>query len=1044
MQHGAVGHNSNGTGRVGLDLWRTPASGMFGTGPAVGPDSRVADRPSSHRSLPAGMTRRPVRNARLCRTLPLLLVSLSATAAAAQERVLQSFGPERGLAAAPVWALAQDSAGFLWIGAEGGLFRFDGSEIRRWAADTIGVPVVGVAVSPDGEVVAVDVGRNVYRIEAETAVPVQPPFDLPPIRSGLWEHAAFDRDGNLWLSQGEAVLLRTPAGEWRVMDEGTLPGGPLRFIVSTPFGGALAGTDSILWRLRRGSMPERIFEGDRLVDAHEPEPGRVLALHHAAGLHARVVEIHAGGESEILSPSAVPTARAVSLRERHGTVWVSLDRYLLAVSREGTVEVLGRQEGVGSGGPLLIDREESLWLGSYVGLHHLPEPDTRIWAESQGLPSRHTRFIARSGDAVWVVTWTGTAWLRREDHGWTLGRGWTASSNFCEDGRGAIWASTGDSLVTVRGTTVTHVPGPAPGRLDGCTRAHDGGVWVGAAERLLHVGGGEPAVRTFAQPTVGQIGEPRPALLHDSTDRLWVAAGDAICSAPAPVVMAGLTDRWTCDAVPGAVVVTAMVELSNGALWAASNRLGLFVREADAWHSLVMPPEAPTRTVNALVASPRGGIWIVGTGILMRVAQEGARGLRILERLTAWNGLPAASFSGLIEDDDGDIWLSTNLGVVHVPASARFAEPSVPPIALVDARNDDTPIAVPAPLALPHDRNRLELRFAALSFRDRSRLHHQVRLAPHDPWSESHGEGSFRWVDLRPGDYTIEYRASLDGMTWSPEPIRFAFRVSAPWYATTWFRLLVLATVATAAWGLYRARVAHLVRLERQRTRIAMDLHDEVGSGLASVGILSGVLAHESLQESERRQMVAEIGRVAEELGHALSDIVWSLDPRTATLDELASRLTEHGGRLCADGVSAFASTMPERWPAIALAVEVRRNVLLVGLEALHNAVRHAKAETISFSLMPLKDGVWELAVSDDGVGFRAACPPNDGQKGDRRGHGLTGMRRRAAEIGADLDIRSTLGHGTVVILRFALHPRVSAGRGTATWLRRVMSRRIA
>jgi signal transduction histidine kinase len=213
----------------------------------------------------------------------------------------------------------------------------------------------------------------------------------------------------------------------------------------------------------------------------------------------------------------------------------------------------------------------------------------------------------------------------------------------------------------------------------------------------------------------------------------------------------------------------------------------------------------------------------------------------------------------------------------------------------------------------------------------------------------------------------------------------------------------------------HRARVAHLVALERQRTRIAMDLHDEVGSGLASVGILSGVLATDGLRADARRRAAVDIATAAENLGHALSDIVWSLDPHAATLDELASRLTEHGERLTADANLELQTRFPARWPAELVDVTVRRNVLLIGLEALHNAVRHAHASEIQLALLP-HGRLWHLSVQDDGTGLDA-WPEGDG---GQRGHGLRSIRRRADEIGARLTVSSAPGRGTTIALLFS------------------------
>jgi signal transduction histidine kinase len=408
-------------------------------------------------------------------------------------------------------------------------------------------------------------------------------------------------------------------------------------------------------------------------------------------------------------------------------------------------------------------------------------------------------------------------------------------------------------------------------------------------------------------------------------------------------------------------------------------------------------------------------------------ARPGAGGgLDVLERLTAWHGIGAQAASDLLEEPAGDLWLATNRGAAYVPASVRFGQPPLPPVALVEGRVDDRPIRLDEPLVLPHDRNRIELRFAALAYRHRAGLRHQVRLSPDEPWSESTGEPAFRWVDLSPGTYHAEYRVSRDGRAWSAVPAGFSFRVEPPWYATLWFLLLVGLVAAASAAALYRARVGHLLGLERQRTRIAMDLHDQVGSGLASVGILCGVMAAEDLEPPERRRTAREIAGVAEELGHSLSDIVWALDPQTASLEELATRLAEHGERLFPDEDVIFEARLPARWPPVTSSVAVRRGVLLIGLEALHNAARHAGARRVTLAITPRERLAWELSVHDDGTGIPSHRDP---QPPSGNGRGLTGMDRRARTIGGRLDIDTGPGRGTTVTLRF----RPGEGRITAS-----------
>ena len=948
-------------------------------------------------------------------------VSSAASGADAQDRLVRTFGQESGLQP-PIWALAQDSVGFLWVGAEGGLYRFDGAEFRRWAPDVIGNSVDIVTVSAAGTVVAVVRSGHAFEVTDAGARPISMPG--APRELGLFR-VAFDTRGRLWVVRDSTVLYRTADGEWHTLPASELANERPRRLKPNPVGGVDVMTPTTLWRVEPNEPARALLSAPWITDVWYHSADHFVALTANPPGADRLIEVDGGVQRRRLANDAVPLGRPISVVERQGTLWVALDNSLFATRPGEPPDVIGLNEGINSGGPLLVDREGSLWMGSFVGLVHLPEPDSRTWTDRHGLHTRHARMLARNPAGLWIATWGGTNLLERTPAGWAISR--TASSSqirSCVDQQGAVWANGGadGGLLQIRDPASARRRS-RPRWFHGCGAARDGGVWIALAETLFYAHHAAQGVRAFAIPASNGR---RDAVLHDRTDRLWITGGESICHAPAARVSTGTT-AWACDTIPGAAF-SMIVDLPSGILLASSVRTGLYARVNGHWR--LVPMEAiPTRTVFSVALSPRGGAWMIGHGFIQRV-EESPRGWNVLERLTQWHGLMTVGGGDLIEDADGTIWIASDRGLTRVPASARVTPRSAPPIALVEARVDERRVALDSVLRLAHDRNRLELRFAALSFRDPTQVRHQVRLRPDEPWSESTSGASFRWVDLQPGRYAVEYRASLDGRTWSPRPLRFEFRVSPPWYRTPWATALALGLAGLAAWSVYRARVAYLLGLERQRTRIAMDLHDEVGSGLASVGILSSVLEADSLTPAERRQTAGDIASAAEDLGNALSDIVWALDPHAATLGELASRLAEHGERLSARGDVEFATRFADVWPDDPLDVAVRRNVLLVGLEALHNAVRHARAREVVLALVP-DAGSWEMSVRDNGVGL-----PMHQMQRNGGGHGLPGMQRRAEEIGAQLDVRSTPGVGTTITLRFGLH----AGR---SWNGRPLTGRV-
>lgn len=955
----------------------------------------------------------------------LLIATLTAGAGSAQDRLVRRFSDGQDLQP-PMVALAQDSSGFLWAGTRAGLFRYDGARFRRWAPDSLPRAVGTVVVSGTGQAVAVDADGRLLELTAHGA------RQLPgrPRRSPDYLHvAAFDRDERLWIIAVDgAVERRDSAGGWQPLPAGALQGDTVRRLFSAGSrGGVLVAGGEALWHVRAGTAPLRLLDGHLIVDVLTRDDGVVIAL-SSSGVLTRLPP---DAPAEVLDwRGAVPRTRAISLAEREGTIWVGTDRHLLAMVPDGPPEVLGPGHGVRAGGPLLVDREGSLWQGGVTALSQYPEPDTRVWDQSHGLGSDRTRFLGRSEDVIWVATWQGPTWLQLELGRWRPGREsrWASVGRICSNGQGGVWSGSSAGVVRLRGLELDIVHPGAALSFNQCSPASDGGLWIAAEEGLRHLSRGGEVLTAIASPPAaaagGEAASPVQAVLEDRSGRLWTGSYERVCHAPAEQVRRG-SAPWTCEPLPaGSVHLNVILELAGGELWAASTALGLLRRTEDGWDVLPDNRRLPTRSVLNLVPSPRGGIWLVGAGILQRVEPGPAgAGWAVIERLSAWHGLPSIGGGDLLEEEDGTIWIATSQGVAHVPASVRTAQPLPPRMAVVEARVEGETMSLDGGLVVSADRNHLELRFAALTFRDPSLVRYQVRLSEHDPWVDTGAQPTITWLDLPPGRHRPQVRATLDGVVWSSRPADLSLRVLPPWFRTGWATAGFVLITGVLLFALYRARLAYLLGLERQRTRIAMDLHDEMGSGLASIGILASVLSENGGKPDQR--IAREVAVTAEELGTALSDIVWSLDPHGTTLEELAARLSEHGGRLFADDVE-FDTDFPARWPPAPLPLPVLRNVLLVGLEALHNAARHASPRHVLLSLLPEQDG-WVMAVRDDGAGQHA------GHRTPGEGRGMRTMRRRAEEIRGDITFDLRPGEGSTVRLRFQLQHR----RKLLNWLSR-------
>jgi len=959
----------------------------------------------------------------------------------------RTYSDENGMTAAPVLALAQDSIGFLWIGGVGGLFRYDGHEFRHWAPNTIATWVGSIAVSPSGAVAAVSAEPAVFRVTDGGArrLPTPPGgWQSPAVR------VAFDGAGRLWVTDGRLLRYDSAHAVWRTFPMSAFRGDTVRRVCGGAGpDGVYVATDGGVWLAEADGTTTELWRGTKIVDLATSGAEGLLILQ----IGGRVTAYRNGVAHKILADDATPYARAISVTERRGTIWVAFDRYLASVQPGGRPSILGPADGLESGGPLLVDRDGSLWLGTFESLVQYPEPRTRRWSDRQGLPSQHVRYLARSGADVAVVTWQGLGFLEHERDGWRASHTTEAGQEQpCTLADGSLLLSATTSWVRIRDTAVIGTLGYAHVALRSCVPASDGGRWLATSRGLLHLrrtrapaAGGELRLGDVTAP-LAQPPLPRHDLENlavDSAGDLWISAGDSVCHAPEVRLLKSSALSWSCIARPSGVIeLTSLVALPGGGMWASSVQRGVFRLVDHRWQPIPGASALPTQSVLHMVPSRSGGIWVVGHGFVWRVMPRPDRpdGWQVVEKLTGWDGITSRGAGDLIEDADGGVWIGTDEGVVHVATDVRRTHPTPPPVVLVEARADGRALPLGPPIVLSHGHNRLELHFAALSFRDPASLRYEVRLSPHDAWAPVSGAPAFRWLGLAPGTYDAQVRASLDGVHWSATPAALRFRVNPPWYLEPQIEVLGVAMLVVLLVAAYRLRVAYLVGLERQRTRIAMDLHDEVGSGLASVAILSGVLADDRLTATEARGAAGDIARTAEELGDSLADIVWSLQPGEVTLETLAARLAEQGARLFADGNTRFNAPLPAEYPHVPLDLSLLRTVLLVGLEALHNASKYAQATNVTLALQP-EDDAWVLEITDDGVGMSpedlararggTAAVGGSGRHGG--GHGLPGMRRRAEESGATLTIESTRSAGTIVRLRFRLQRR---GWWDRLWLR--------
>jgi len=942
----------------------------------------------------------------------LIFLLLIAAPSFAKERAFRVLDQTAGLPVSPLSGFAQDTNGFFWFATAAGLYRFDGMEFRHWAKDKVGAPFFQVYAGPNSEVLVTRMPENtLYRVLDNEDVEIVNGPDGKPFHH--IHDVAFTREGRLWVSQLDALFYRNDRQQWVEMPK-EICGDERIWKLSASFDGSLwVATTHNIWKIDPNLSYRKIltrnFEGYIGNVVAHPDGSFFYMEKYPPG--GKIFQWHDGQITECVSLKT----NLHDLILRGETVWASGDSYLIALRSNRKPEILhaGKDEPIG--GNLLVDNEGSLWMGDGRQLFQLPEPETEIWTAREGLPDLGIIDLHETTEGIWVSTWRGLGHLGRgaDDEWRAYDDHLTHKGEMCSDGQGSLWLyDFRDFLQRWQGRFVRYRQ-PTPGWANGCDRGHDGRVWIATTRGLWRTQPGQSQPVLVSHP----LGDnDLGAVFEDSKGRLWLTRNGDICHTRAETIDAGHSVEWFCDTIEGATSISKPIELPDGSLWAGTNMQGVWrYAEGTGWQSIPASRQLVSMSAR-LVPSPSGGVWVLGLATRLRVLPRPdlPEGWQVVEQLSNLQGIPPTSVSDLIEEADGSLWLTAGNGLAHLPASVRYSKLLPPRVKVVALLINGKRVDTSAPPEVPAGHNQIELQFAALSYRDRSLLKYQYRLRSNDEWMDSASNVPvFRFFDLRPGEYSVEVRASLDGVHWTSEPMRLAFTVLPPLYLRWWFIALVVLLLATSFYAAHRTRVAFLLGLERQRTRIAMDLHDQIGSGLGSIGILSSVAASQTISHNQREEMTKRITETADELGASLTDIVWSLRTEAITIETLAFHLTRRAGSLFADDNTRFITEFPDDWPSINLSLAAKRNVLLIAMESLHNAAKYARAEKVTLHFGPVDGRNWLMRIADDGCGLS-----NDASDSGS-GMGMQTMQRRAKEIGAKLSITSLDGRGTIVSLVF-------------------------
>jgi hypothetical protein len=419
------------------------------------------------------------------------------------------------------------------------------------------------------------------------------------------------------------------------------------------------------------------------------------------------------------------------------------------------------------------------------------------------------------------------------------------------------------------------------------------------------------------------------------------------------------------------------------------------------------------RFKNGLTIDKAGKLWMnTGDGLLYFDPST-----ENFQLFTENDGLISNYFYGFMYENNGHLYLNYEEGVNYFdPLQARNTpkvyQPILTDFQLFEKRQDIDFNSVRKPFTINYDENIITFRYSVVEFEHPEKITFRYQLEGFDQdWKNGNNRREVSYTNLSGGPYTFKVQAlSTDGAV-SSQIAEFPIFVTTPYYRSWWFFGLIFAGITAFFYGLYRYRLKQILKLHHLRNSISRDLHDEVGSTLSSITMLSES-AQKSLEtdEVQSRKFMESISKNAQKVLESMDDIVWAINPKDDTLESIVLRTKEYAYTITETKGIHLTFVIDPNFRKLKIPMKTRRNLYLILKESINNAVKHSGCTVIKIQLR-LEKRELHLAVHDNGTGF-------DPTKSTLR-NGLENMRQRAKEIDGKIRIDSQKNTGTTIYIEF-------------------------
>jgi ligand-binding sensor domain-containing protein/signal transduction histidine kinase len=970
---------------------------------------------------------------------------------------IRTYTTADGLAADSVYGIFADSRGFLWFSTTEGISRFDGYRFITYGVEE-GLPhgVISAIIETRSGEHWIGTPRGLSRIAESGAGARFTNYRLGP-------DAASNNVGTLLESRSGAILAATAGGlfEWtnpasfHRRDLYGIDPQSITDMVEDSAGNLWIGCTTGIYVWGPGGIVQSFstkngLPGDWAQNLIFDSKGRLwAALRGGLAMIGRGPTGSWSVEQVYGQHSALSGSDVLALHEAaDGSLWVGtglgLSRLSWANGNEPAIENLTRNQGLSDREILSLgeDQAGNIWAGTEgAGVMRIDRVGFTTYREQDGLATDRvfSVFGDRAGHLLTVTAGAGSKSTHSVDifdgvrfHSVSPGKfadspSWGWDRVLLESRAGVWWGATDHGLCRYGSIRAEQLNRREPQTCysdDTVFRIFEdsqGGIWFSGqskpGNRIRRWDPRTNQVFTFPVPVIpgGRTDDLISSFAEDKQGNIWMG------------LWIGGLYRYDghgfryfqkSDGLPGGSVLALLAE--GNRLWVGAGA-GLARIQDTAADKLSLETYNTARgmasnNILCLVADLEGRIY-AGTGKGVDRLEPNTGHIR---HFSSANGLAHGAFKSAFRDRYGSLWFATTQGLSRLiptpdPPAAR------PRILITDLRigGESYPVsqvgeARLSRLELKPSANQLQVDFVATNYEPGDTLRYSYKLEGADSeWSQPRSQHAVNYAALAPGTYHFLVKAVNSDGGESLAPAQLDFIVLPPIWRRWWFEALAIALAGAAAFAAHRYRVTQAVSVERIRTAIATDLHDDIGSSLAQIAILSEVARVNANGAGRPGEPLERVAILAREVVDSMGDIVWSIRSEAHGMESLVRRMREFALDLLSSQGIDFELRAPEMGKSAELGLQARRQVFLIFKECIHNAARHSRCSTVVAELK-IADREAVLTIEDDGTGLRPEDKPTGGT-------GISNMRRRSGQLGGSMQLTSKPGEGCSVAIRFPI-----------------------